>query len=265
MRTACAQALALTMERKLKNTVPTPSTAAYFLRRFLQSKEHDISLSTAQEAVARLNGFNDWNTLAAAIDPRGRASTKRDQGTESANDLRSAAFQQSLSKLQVVTWVERFRFCYPEHIWRAQYDDLDENQRAMRREKYTECVELADSLRVDAYLALQATALEEQFRYIAGEPGLGKAEYGNWLQLVFGKRIGNRFELKLCPTWNWDGLEVLFVTYEFDDVLGDTTIDEIWHPAVAGRPDEQLCTVIERALVAAMEVEAEVHSWMRQS
>ncbi len=140
-----------------------------------------------------------------------------------------------------------------------------EHQKASGAKSYCWDREIASSLRADLYLALQSTDLEEQFRYIIGEPGLGKAEFGSWLQLVFGKRIGNRFELKFCPTLNWDGLEVLFVTYEFDDVLGDTTIDEIWHPSVVGSPDEQLCKVIERALVHAKEIEADVLGWMRRS
>ncbi|WP_266227163.1 glyoxalase superfamily protein [Paraburkholderia sp. CNPSo 3076] len=243
----------------MKNIEPTPSNAAYILRRFLQSKELDISLSTAQEAVARLRGFNDWNSLAAELDPRGTRALSA--GLD--NERRSESYQRSLSEIPVVTWVERFGCCWPEQVWRAHNGEHAERQRSTRRENYVECRESESSLRADLYLALQSTALEQRFRYIVGEPGLGKAESGGWLQLAFGKRIGNRFELKLCPTLNWDEFEVMFVTYEFDDVLGDGIVDEIWHPSVVGLADEQLCKVIKRALAAADEVEANVSSWMR--
>lgn len=253
------------MERKLKVTEPPPSQGAYLLRKFLQSQNVDIPLGMAQEAFARTRGFNDWNSLTAILDPRGRDDLSHQRGNPSADDRRPLDYQRSLSKVRLTTWMERFDYCWPESVWGPKARENAAYQRPSLAESCSEGGESESSLRADLYLALQATALGEQFRYIVGELGLGKAESGSWLQLAFGKRIGNRFELKLCPTLNWDGLEVLFVTYEFDDVLGDSTIDEIWHAPVVGNPDEQLCKVIERALVRAKEIEADVHSWMRRS
>lgn len=106
-------------------------------------------------------------------------------------------------------------------------------------------------LRADLFLALKSTELMDHYRYVAGEPGLGKAERGHWVQLVFERRIENRFNLKLCPTLNWDGLEVLFLTYEFHHVTGDTYLGEVWHEPVVAEPSESLAEVIARALVVA--------------
>lgn len=49
---------------------PTPSQAAVVLKKFLKEQGVEMKLSKAQEAVARMQGFADWQSLAGAMDPR---------------------------------------------------------------------------------------------------------------------------------------------------------------------------------------------------
>lgn len=49
---------------------PTPSQAAVVLKNFLKEQGVEMKLSKAQEAVARLQGFANWQSLAGAMDPR---------------------------------------------------------------------------------------------------------------------------------------------------------------------------------------------------
>ena len=49
---------------------PTPSQAAFVLKRFLQESGIEIQLGKAQEAIARVNGYTDWNSLASVMDPK---------------------------------------------------------------------------------------------------------------------------------------------------------------------------------------------------
>jgi len=49
---------------------PTPSQAAYVLKKFMEEQGTPMKLSQAQEAVARVEGFASWNTLTSAMDPR---------------------------------------------------------------------------------------------------------------------------------------------------------------------------------------------------
>lgn len=242
---------------------PTPSQAAYILRRHLQSEGVHISLSVAQESIARVRGYKDWNILASHVHPRGNRKASSSSGKQILEQERLLVYPTELSQLPVSRWVECFEECWPKETFRnetpeererlrLQWDTLDTDERYAREER----------LRADFYLAIEAAGLTEPYRYIVGEPGQGKAELGYWLQLVFGKRIANRFLLKVCPTLNWDALEVWFVTYELDNILGDRIVDEIWHPSIAARPEEMLSQFIPRAMAASTEIEADIQGWL---
>lgn len=49
---------------------PTPSQAAFVLKRFLKETGIDIQLGKAQEAIARVNGYTNWNSLTSEMDPK---------------------------------------------------------------------------------------------------------------------------------------------------------------------------------------------------
>lgn len=49
---------------------PTPSQAAFVLKKYFKEQGVDVKLGNAQEAVARMMGYGSWNVLATAMDPK---------------------------------------------------------------------------------------------------------------------------------------------------------------------------------------------------
>jgi hypothetical protein len=49
---------------------PSPSRAAFLVRKYFKEQNVDIPLAMAQEAVARSLGYEDWNVLTATVDVR---------------------------------------------------------------------------------------------------------------------------------------------------------------------------------------------------
>jgi hypothetical protein len=49
---------------------PTPSQAAFVLKKFLEEHGVSMKLSKTQDAVARMQGYANWNALASEIDPK---------------------------------------------------------------------------------------------------------------------------------------------------------------------------------------------------
>ena len=50
---------------------PTPSQAAFVLKKYLQEQGVEMKLGQMQEAVARMQGYASWNALTADVAPRG--------------------------------------------------------------------------------------------------------------------------------------------------------------------------------------------------
>jgi hypothetical protein len=57
-------------EKHMQVIKPTPSQAAFVLKKFMDENGVSLKLSKAQEAVARLQGFANWNTLTSVMDPK---------------------------------------------------------------------------------------------------------------------------------------------------------------------------------------------------
>ena len=49
---------------------PTPSQAAFVLKNFMKETGVEIQLGKAQEAIARLYGYTNWNSLTSVMDPK---------------------------------------------------------------------------------------------------------------------------------------------------------------------------------------------------
>lgn len=49
---------------------PTPSQAAFILKKFMDESGEPMKLSRAQEAVARMQGFANWNALTSVMHPK---------------------------------------------------------------------------------------------------------------------------------------------------------------------------------------------------
>lgn len=242
---------------------PTASQAAFILRRYLKSVGVDISLAVAQECVARVRGYADWNVLAAHINPRADSSASSASSAHKPGKAQQHEYPLELARLPTSTWVDVFESCWPEQIHRAETKaDFERLQPMWRSLNIRRNFEREQLLRADFFLALTSAELTDHYRHVAGELGLGKAERGHWVQLVFERRIENRFSLKICPTLNWDGLEVLFLTYEFDHVTGDAYLGEVWHEPVVAEPSESLAEVIARALVVADRLCASLTGWL---
>ena len=54
----------------MKVITPTPSQAAFVLKKFLTENGFELSLAKTQEAISRILGFSDWNVLSSVMDPR---------------------------------------------------------------------------------------------------------------------------------------------------------------------------------------------------
>ena len=54
----------------MESIQPTPSQAAFVLKRFMAEQGVTVPLASAQEAVARMLGFANWQALVAVQDPR---------------------------------------------------------------------------------------------------------------------------------------------------------------------------------------------------
>lgn len=54
----------------MKVIKPTPSQAAFALKKFLEENGVSMKISKTQEAVSRLLGYANWNALTADVDPR---------------------------------------------------------------------------------------------------------------------------------------------------------------------------------------------------
>jgi hypothetical protein len=119
-----------------------------------------------------------------------------------------------------------------------------------------------DRLRSNLYLALTACGIDDYYT-IVGTPGLGAAEQGFWVQMVYERRVANRFALRLCPTLNWDKLEVWICTHLFSDIFGEGVENETWHAPVIPGPGESLVSLMSRALLTASDLATSMTGWMK--
>jgi hypothetical protein len=258
-----AQDLALSQERDLDIFEPTPSQAAFILRRRLKDSGVNIPLSLAQECFAQSRGFQDWNTLTAFVAPRATSRAKQGQTSKLQLFDQLDSYPHELSELPISRWVECFDACWPAHLHQARTED--DRARLMplwHGMDFSENFEMERRLRQNLYLAVAASSAMDEFHYIAGAIGVGTAERTQSLQLVFQKRIGNRFSLNVCPALNWDGIKVEFVIYEFGDVLGDAHVGELVRKPVISNPAETLIEFLSRALLVAEKIQEDFSGWM---
>jgi hypothetical protein len=242
---------------------PTPSQAAVILRRRLKSSGVDIPLSLAQECFAQSRGYHDWNTLSAHIDPRASNQSKHGNVYGEATSEQYDAYPHELSNLPISRWVECFGACWPEPPYRAETEADRERLIPLWRERdFHESNTMEERLRVNLYLAMVATGILDDFHYFAGAVDIGSAHHKHSLQLVFQRRIGNRFSLNVCPALNWDGMEVEFVIYEFNDLMGDGHSGEGSHPPLVAGRSETLVELLSRAKDVAGKIESDFGGWM---
>ncbi|MGF6301888.1 MULTISPECIES: glyoxalase superfamily protein [Paraburkholderia] len=245
-------------EWEMKVVRPAPSQAAVVLRKYLDSMGMNVRLSVAQEGVARMFGYADWNALAADMNTRDRAGALPTSRGSHAED-ESNGYPMELAHLPALDWMRAYEACFPQALFRRDPNETYNSR--VTEQDLNEAHQAESRLKSDLYLAVSARELPSEYRYVPGAIDVVIAHH-HQLSLVFERRVENRLAIRFCPTLNWDTLEVNIGRYEFNDVLGEEIVDEVWHSPIVAADDESLASVIDRGMCAAQELARDLKGWI---
>jgi hypothetical protein len=267
----------------MKVIEPTPSQAVSVLKRYFQSLGHSVSQSQVQEGYARSRGYATWQAFVSENDPRGRRAKRGVQTPVPAAPVEAVCCRQCGSELDEDGWCVDQTCPYsdwPQQVERSDMEaysaaDLEmKYQVAKRAHEYDEdasqrwfiedwLAEVSDILAAKQdshdealgvissclYDAMTANGLMKGYEHHSGRGEEAFEGDKPFVQVSFGKQLGERFAVELVLTLRDDKFAVYINTWEFRRPGQNYPVEDL-EDTVEAEPDETLRRLIERGQAA---------------
>ncbi len=224
----------------MKAIQPTPSQAAVVLKKYMLELGVDLKLGQTQEAIARIYGYADWNTLAADMPTR---AARKDKAPETMSTEASChkcgtflrgAYCRDLT-CPYSDWPQQVPV---EHLYSMSADEIEKKYKVSVRAVPEDDVPVVtlkdivgqslqltvrdadlDGLHAEIERAALATGLLSGYRRQQGRDEKCMEDGSSYLQVSFDRRLNESFVTELVFTLRNHRLACYVRTWELRDKL----------------------------------------------